>query len=292
MASTCDRPTSIVGISPAVAAPWIVVLSALVVPARVGLAEQCVVVPSRHPWGAFKVGSWKKVKVVSTLFDERGREKGERVTETKTTLVAIDRESYTLRVEAEVIVAGTCFRSAPRYVRRGFDGEGDDNVVSYEGSRAETLTIGGQQIPSRTQTIVSDSGDTKRISTVHFSRDVSPFVLKKRTVSVDRESNSQLGETMLEVLQTATPRKVLSRRREVSQVRTVHTDPQGRSETIEYYSPDIPGGVVEHDASDFDKNGRLTRTSTLKLVGYGIGDGRVREDYRPRFFRLFRKRRR
>jgi hypothetical protein len=292
MATACDRLICNFRFSPAVAAAGIIALSALITPGQVVRGEQCVVVPSRHPWGAFKVGSWKKVRVVSSLLDEQGRKQDERVTETKTTLVAIDRVSYTLRVEAEVVVAGTRFRSAPRYVRRGFDGEGDDNVVSYEGSRAETLTIGEQRIPSRTQTIVSNSGDTKRVSTVHFSRDVAPFVLKKRTVSVDRETSSQLGETILEVLQTAMPRKVLSRTRQVSKIRTVHTNSQGRSETTEYYSPDVPGGVVEHDASDFDENGRLTRRSTLKLVGYGIGNGTIRADYRPRFFRLFRKRRR
>ncbi|MEQ8791740.1 MAG: hypothetical protein RIC55_36090 [Pirellulaceae bacterium] len=251
-----------------------------------------MVVPSRHPWGAFEVGSWKKVKVVTTTFGDKQRKLGERVTETKTTLVDVDRESYTLRVEAVVIVAGRRFESAPRFVRRGFDGEGDDDVVSYEDTTSETLTIGQQRIPSRIQKIVSQRGDTQRVSTVHFSGDVSPFVLRKRTVSIDSKTNSRLGETLLDVIEMAMPRRVLSQRRLVSEIKTVHTHPGGRSETTEYYTPEVPGGVVEHESSEFDKNGRLTQSSTLQLVGYGLGDGDVREDHRPRFFRLFRKRRR
>lgn len=251
-----------------------------------------MVVPSRHPWGAFKLGSWKKARVTSATVDRNGRQSTQRVTETTSTLVGVDRESYTLRVEAVVIVAGRRFTSAPRYIRRGFDGEGDDEVVSYDDVRSESVAIGEEEIPSRVQRIVAEDDGTRRVSLVNFSPEVSPFVLRKSTVTYDRKTDSRIGQTVLEVLRTAMPHTILSKRRLVSQIKTVSTHPDGRCETIELYSPDVPGGVVEHEAREFDENGRLTETSTLTLIGYGIGDGRVEEGHRPRFFRVFRRRRR
>jgi hypothetical protein len=274
-------------------APAMILLTALtalsVVP-RISRAENCVVVPSRHAWGAFKPGSWKLVRVVSESLDEQGRVISSRTTSTKSTLVEVDADGYTLEVEAAVSLADKKFVSPVRYVRCSFTGEAEVGHVSYENLAPSSVNIAGAEIPSSVQRIVANGGATKRISTVHYNAEVAPFVLKRQTVSFDAKTESRLGETTVEVLATGVPRLVHSRRRLVSEVKTQSTHSRGRSETIEYFSPEIPGAVVSHRSQEFDPDGRLLARSTLELLDYGVDDGR--DPPRPRIFRFWRRNRR
>src|SRR4051812_30111574 len=75
----------------------------------------------RHPWGRFKTGSWKNVRVSSETLDAQGKVTGVSKTQTKSTLVELDASGYTLEIEVNVEVSGKKFAAQPQYVRQGFD---------------------------------------------------------------------------------------------------------------------------------------------------------------------------
>jgi hypothetical protein len=255
-------------------------------------ANGCVVVPSRHAWGAFQPGSWKKVQVVSKVVDESGKTISTRTTITKSTLVEVDAEGYTLEVESTVMVADREITSSPRFVRCSFTGEGAGQQT-FENLAPATVKIGEREFPSRVQRIISTSGSTRRISTVHYNQDVAPFVLKRQTVAVDSKTAATLDETVVEVLSTAATRTVALEHnpraevKTVAQVKTVHTTSAGRTETVEWYSADIPGAVVAHETQKFSADGRLLAQSRMELLDYEISDGEERPS-RPRILRFRR----
>ena len=79
-----------------------------------------------HPWGCCQPGTWKLVRVVTETLDEGGRVIGSSTTETKTTLVAADRDGITLEIQASMEVAGKRFQAEPQTVKQGFHGESSD----------------------------------------------------------------------------------------------------------------------------------------------------------------------
>jgi hypothetical protein len=263
------------------------VVCATAAPSR---SEQCLVVASRHAWGAFEPGSWKNVSVISEELDPQGNVKSTRKTVTRSTLEEVDAQGYTLKLEVSVTVAGKEFASPARYVRFTFTGEAEEGQISIENLAPSTVKIAGTEIPSRVQRIVANGGATKRISTVHYNSEHAPFVLKRETISLDAKTKSRLGETIVEVLATSVQRMVLSRRRLVAEIKTVRTHSAGRSQTLEWYSPEIPGAVVAHESQEFDAEGTLVARSRLELLEYSISDGRESRPL-PRLFRFWRRNR-
>lgn len=233
------------------------------------------------------------MRVVNEQLDEAGKPKSTRITVTKSTLVEVDADGYTLEVEVTVTVAERDFTSPPRFVRCGFTGESDGEQTSFEDLAPETVKIGQREVPSRVQRIVSSGGSTKRVSTVHYNQDVAPFVLKRETVSVDAKTEARLGQTVVEVLATAVQRTTALKRKPggevktVAEVRTVSSHPGGKTETVEWYSAEIPGAVVAHDSHEYGADGAELVHSTMELLDYGISDGKEQPS-RPRLLRFRR----
>src|SRR3954467_12926178 len=79
--------------------------------------------PEHHPWGRFPVGSSKLVRTTSEALDEKGQVVSVTVTDTRTTLVASDTSTYTLKTDATVDVASRRITAAPQTTRHGYYGE-------------------------------------------------------------------------------------------------------------------------------------------------------------------------
>jgi hypothetical protein len=227
----------------------------------------------RHAWGRCQPGSWKQVRVQTETLDDKGQVTGTSVTETLTTLEAVTDQDFTLRIEVTVDVGGKRFAAQPQIARQGFNGESEGQKVAVRKVGDGGVTVNGRVIPCETREVVVNGGDTKRVSFVHLSDKIAPYVLKRDTTVTDAAGKATNYQTQVEVVALDMPYKVLQDVKSTSFVKTVHRQPVGNAVTIEVHCDDVPGGVVAHTSREDNDKGQTTRRSTLELVDYGQGNG-------------------
>ncbi len=224
-----------------------------------------------HPWGRFPVGSWKTVRVVSEAFDANGQPKSVSTTETKTTLVSADANSYTLKIEVSVDVQGKRFLSQAQTIRTGYCGEAAGQTLESNSIGKVQLEIGDRQIPCDLRRLVIVDSDTKRVTTVHYSNQEPPYVLKRES-TLTRLQDGTTSTTSTEVVALGEVYKVLGEEHRATRFLTLSTSAsQNKTVTKEVQCADVPGGVVAHESVEMDTNGKELRRSKLSLVDYGLG---------------------
>jgi len=286
MPRSCSR---VIAIASAIA----LILAPLRGPRAYGLE---VVVPRKHhPWGQFKPGAWKKVRVSTETFDTAGRLASTSLTETTTTLVEVSDKELTLRIEAVIEVAGRRTALAPEIIKQGFRGEVNGQSSTAKVLGKEKFVVNGREIPCESRQIEATGGGVKRVTTIWYSDQVAPHVLRRRSVATDAESNKVQYETTTEVVALGMPQRVLAEIKTAAHVKTIYTSPQERTVTLEVHCQDVPGGVVSHTSKKTDDTGRLLSRSTLELLDYGLTQPAA-NTMRPMrrgglFFRRFRSRR-
>lgn len=228
---------------------------------------------AQHPWGRFKIGSWKTVVTATETLDERGEVIGRDFTETTTKLVDVDDRGYTLRVDVAVIVAGKRFRGEPQVIRRGFSGECDGQTVSVKRVGQGRLAIAGRDIPCEIRQVTIDDVGSKRITTVHYSDRYAPYVLRRETTALDVQGNPLELQSQVDVMAVDELKVVQKVMRPTSRVRIMHQQGKASTLTLEVHCADVPGGVIEHTSKETDDTGRVIRRSTLELVTFQVGTG-------------------
>jgi hypothetical protein len=111
--------------------------------------------------------------------------------------------------------------------------------------------------------------DQQRRVVVFYNSDVSPVVLRRRSVVRTQDGAKQTVETEQEVLALSTPRQVLKQMLPASLVRTVQKTDSASITTTAVVVPDVPGGVVSSTSQEQDAQGKLVRRTTLELVDWG-----------------------
>jgi hypothetical protein len=237
-------------------------------------AKQLEGVPrEQHPWGQFKIGSWKRVRTHTENLDEKGAVVSTSTTETTTKLVDVDDEGYTLRVDVVVEVAGKRFTAQPQIIRRGYNGEGDGQEVSVKKMGEAGVTINGRQVTCEVRKITVDANDIKRITTVHYTDSVAPYVLKRETTSINADGKPADFQSQVDVVAFDMPTKVGTETKSTSLLRILNQQGKTTTLTLEVNCLDVPGGVVSHTSKETDEAGRITRRSTLELLDYALGTG-------------------
>ena len=226
--------------------------------------------PEHHPWGRFPAASWKRVRVVSETLDLKGSVANVTVTEVKTTLIAADQSSYTLQSESVIEVAGKRLATQPETVKHGYYGEAAGQTVTVKKLGEGQMTISGRAIPYELrQAVFSGADGSKRISTIFYSGQTTPYHLRRET-AIEGADEQRSGSTV-EVVALALPQKVMNELRNADFLKTTQKLPQGTKTTLEVLCEDVPGGVVAHSASEFDLAGNVVRRSALELIDYHIG---------------------
>jgi hypothetical protein len=240
----------------------------------------CAQMPSfpsdHHPWGRFPLGSWKLVRVVSEALDPQGRVGAVTTTETRTTLVASDASSYTLRVDVTVEVAGRRFASAPQMVKHGYYGENPGQPVSVKNLGNSQLALDGHMVACEVRQAVVESEGVKRVSTIHYSDSLPPYQLRRETTAEGVTDDKRVS-SLVEVVSLNLPQRVVDAIKNATYVKTTHKHPQGSKVTLEVQCDDVPGGVVSHWSSETDAQGKALRRSTLELVDYEITEAKSGE---------------
>jgi hypothetical protein len=233
------------------------------------VAQDAGISARHHAWGRFQPGAWKLVRVVTETFDDRGALASTNLTETKTTLRKVDGDGVTLEIEVAMEVAGKQFDAQPQCIRQGFHGELLDPNLIVKTPTGGQLKIDDKNIICRVQQLDICAGGNKTAVTVYYSDTVSPYILKRESVTTGADEKV-LGETTMNVVSLDVPYKVLAETKRVARLKTVQRHTKGVVTTEAMTSPDVPGGIVHTTSKETDANGRLTRQSVLELVSFGL----------------------
>jgi hypothetical protein len=251
------------------------------------LAEQADSKRQQHAWARFEVGTWKRVRRFCETLDETGCVTSTSTTETTTTLVQVDDQSYTLRIDVVVEVAGKRFSGNTQFKKLGFHGEIGGQTVSVTKLGAGEVVINGAKIHSETRQLVISDADTKQVSKIHYSDAVFPYELKRDTTTNGSAGEAGRSTTSVEVFAVNMPHKVLAEIKSVAHVRIIQRQPQCQTITLEVHCADVPGGVVAHSSKQLDDQGRVVARSTLELIDYGAVGAPIRP--RLRWFPRLRR---
>ncbi len=233
------------------------------------LSQDTGISPQHHPWGAFKPGAWKLVRVVTETLDDKGLVASTSVTETKTTLVQVEEDGVTLDVAVCVEVAGKQFYPDPQIVKQGFHGEMVGQKLKFKESGTSQVAVEDQKITCKVVQLEFSGNNNKTVTNVYYSPTVSPYILKRKSVTTDMEGK-KLSETSVDVVAQNMPCKVLAEIKSTSFVKAVQKHPKGSISTWTRTSTTVPGGIIAHSSKELDTTGRVIRRSTLELLDYGL----------------------
>jgi len=248
------------------------------------LAQQKGLARRHHSWGRFAPGACKLVRIVTETLDEKGLVVGTKTEEMKTTLLRVDDKGVTLRVDLVVEVAGKRFEAEPQTVRRGFHSDLATENLKVKDLGPDHVTVEHRKIPCRIEQVEFTGTTGKTVTKTHYSDVVFPYVLRRSIVTTDSEGKQTLGRTTTEVATMNAGCRVLWEIEENAvQVKTVRKHPKGKITKSAFTVADVPGGVICHNAKEFDEKDRLIRRSSLQIIDYGLGPmyERGRLFYRP-----------
>lgn len=233
-----------------------------------GTAQEAGVTTRLHPWGQFEPGAWKTDRVVTETLNEQGQVVSTSTTDTKFTLVDIDKDGVTLEIQACIEVAGKRFRAEPQSIKKGVFGEPFAPNLKLKEPVDGQVTIEDQKIPCKVQQLESAGPNSKTVTTVYYSPTVAPYILKRDSVTTNAESKS---ETSVEVIALNMPRKFQVGRFQGetkigAYVKTVQKNEKSTVLTVAFVLPEVPGGIVDYSSKEVDRNDRLVRQTTLELI--------------------------
>lgn len=223
-----------------------------------------------HPWGSFAPGAWKTVRLVTESLDDRGNVVSVSTTETTTSLTTRDSKGVTLLVEAVVELADKRLKVVPRTVQQDYFGLSAGVPVQLKSVGVIQLDIEGRKVPVQIRQAEETTPAGRTVTTIYFSDQVPPYVLRREARSTDPEGKTQLAETITTVVAVGLPWKVLSEIKQTALVHTVHKEAKGVVETWAVVCAEVPGGVVCQASKEYDETGRLVRRSSLELTDYGL----------------------
>jgi hypothetical protein len=235
--------------------------------------------PQIHPWATFEPGSWKLVRVLSESFNEKGNVTGTNVSDSKTTLLDTDDDSITLEMKVTVEMAGKRFDREPQTIKQSFFGEQQSASVKVKEPTSGQVVIEDRKIPCQVREIESSSANGKTVTTIFFSTSVSPYVLKRDSISTDQDGKNVLSETHVSVVAMDLPYKILGCLHSSAHVKTEQKTQKGTAVTLSIICPDIPGGVVSHTSKELDPAGHIIRRSTLELIDFNAASENDRSSY-------------
>jgi len=244
-------------------------LPSLLVLAAPLLAQDASFPREHHPWGRFPPGSWKLVRTTSETLDDKGRLLSTTRTDTRTTLLAADATSYTLRSDITVEVAGRRIAMTPQTARHGYYGEPAGKAVAVKLLGDEPVTIDGRAIDCEVRQIAVETDSGKLTSKLYYTSAVAPFVLRRES-SLAAPAAEKRNSSLVEVIALDLPKQVRGEIKPCMFVKTTQNLPQGTRVTLEVQCDDVPGGVVSHNSSETDVAGRVVRRSTLEILDHGL----------------------
>jgi hypothetical protein len=237
----------------------------------------------RHnPWGRFQPGAWTLVRVTTESFGEDDTLRS--VTETRTTLTAVDEESVTLTKAVGVLVGGKQIETDPQTVSQGVHGEVSTNEPKVDDLGEGEVLVENRVIPCRILQFEFPRPVGRKVTKIYYTDSVDPYIIKRETALYAEEAETPTSETTLQVVALEAPCRLLRNFRTAARVKSVRKDASGTTTTWSWTSSLVPGGVICFTEQQVDNEGRLVRRSSLQLLDYGLQEssGRSRIFWRGR----------
>ncbi len=268
-----------------------------------GIEDLIRTIRSAHPWARFEPGAWRRVVVVSEVFDEEGAFVGRSLSERTERLVSVDESTYTLSVESVVELGGlrTPAPAELRVLSILNDREAEGVTVTASPGEPSSISLGATAEPTRTWLLKSTTPSGTETETLHLATDAVPLVLRREYQSmVDDAPGPQKTESITRHDSPALYGDELSA---AWHTVSTTTHPTGaRTEAFAVRGDDPPGGLFSESLTEYNAEGRKTRWAVTRLIASGrtpaeaIGSGdrgdqpAVSVEVRPRrFLRLLRR---
>ena len=235
-----------------------------------GVAQAVGVSRKHHPWGCFRPGAWRLIRVVKETLNEKGLITSTTISDNRTTLLQVQKDGVTLAFDVVHEVGGRRFPGDPETLKEGFHGELVSQGPKTREAEDQHVVIEGRKIPCHILELEFSGPASRTVTKIYYSNTVKPYVLKRQSVTTDLKGNNSRSETTLEVVAVDMPCRVLAEIQNTAHVMTVIKHRNGTTTTIAVTSAAVPGGVVSYSSKELDKTGRLIRRSTLELVDYGL----------------------
>lgn len=242
-----------------------------------------------HPWGRFHVGSWAHVRTVTEAIDPDGKVSSTSTIDTRSTLIERGIESFTLKVDTTLEVAGKKIPTQPQSIRLGYADENLGEQLSYCNIEEASVSISGRRIPCSVQEVEIVGSGRRKICQVRYSDRVAPFVLHRKTTQTDLVNPTRGEETEFEVIALDMPFRVCGELRSTAHTKQVQRGPRGSTVTLSVVSADVPGELVSQTAKKLDEKGRLQYRSSLEIVGFHRADAPASIEEDTRDFRIPRR---
>jgi hypothetical protein len=244
-----------------------VLLALLPLPAQ---ADDGRVGRSTHPWAQFGSGSFSLLKRTSETTDEKGRRETT-VTHTRTTLLAIDEETYTLKIETIVDAGGKQIVGDPKIVRRTFDDLPAEATPTVKDVPDEnSVVVEKKKLPCRVYEVSFNNEVHRTTTKTYYNSAIAPHVLQRKTSTIDAQSGNEQRYVEQKVIAFDMPCRVGNEMKSGAHVQIEETHSGGTVMTIVVLCRDVPGGVVSQTSREMDTRGNVIRRSTLELVDFGV----------------------
>lgn len=246
-------------------------IAAVALLSSVGEADEPV--HTFRAWDSFAVGAWKRVRIVKQSFDAAGGAGATSAAEARTTLLAIDSQGVTLRLDVTVELGRQRLPTSSQEVWYGFNGESRGQELEIELQGTEVLEIDSEHRRAQLYQLTSSENGRRRETRVHLA-ETFPFLLRKRSSLVETrdETSSELESLRFDVVALNMPFDVHGELRSSCHVQTVLRRAGERTHTVEVYCEDVPGWVIAHWSKRLDADGHLVEQSTLELLDYARGE--------------------
>lgn len=235
------------------------------------VSDDVWVLPAQlHPWARFSPGSWREIQITSEGFDDQGRTIGRSVTTQKEILTKVTNETYVITVQTTVDVGGKRIDGPPntRVARMSTDGGGQ--VFATTRQSDEVLALSAGEVECQVFEVQYANESRHMRDRIFFSADVFPHVLRRDTYeqttsAADDIEPEQTHVTLARLVPLEWEGGIIS----CAWQERVRRHEKGQSQAIVLLSPEVPGGEIRSQSTEFDSSGRRIRWSVQKLLAYG-----------------------
>ena len=229
-----------------------------------------VLTAQEHPWARYLPKSWVRTQTVTTT--EREGQRVRNITETMTTLEAVDEKGLTLKSVMTVNIGGRSVEKPPETKTMDFYSESVPEGTTIEQRPATTLTVDRQLLPCEVRSYVSYAVDTKQRTTVWYSTQVYPHILRveriRSTLATDKEPEEKiLSSSTMELLETDSLRLRRSRAGNY-RYRTITKTGDITTDTMTTGSRLVTGGLGHETVRELDRDGKVIRTTETRMINY------------------------
>ncbi|MDR0871770.1 MAG: hypothetical protein LBN39_13370 [Planctomycetaceae bacterium] len=245
----------------------------LLLPAAVCAAEPVPgLTVAEHPWGRFAAKSWCRLQ--TTVWTNQDNKQTVSYQESLTTLESVEKDGLTFKETLNIALGGKWVENPPLVKRFDFYQEPILDSVKVQTGKPEKRIIGNTVVPCGVRIYEQTGTAGKRTTTVWYSRQIFPYVLRTssvlRSIPTEKEPEEKIiDQTVTEVTETSAFSLWKSRRG------TYHLRTTQKSGSITFItetdcSLHIPGGVIRKTTRELDKNGKELRLLDTRLINFFV----------------------